>query len=59
MAGLLIASGMASVDASAATLLIRLVTMWFGIALGWLVLASRPHVMGRLAGVGSDRLEAD
>lgn len=51
MAGLLIASGMASADASAATLLIRVVTMWFGVALGWLTLASRPAMLKRLAGV--------
>jgi len=47
MAGLLIASGMAGADASAATLLIRLVTMWFGVALGWVVLASRPAMLKR------------
>jgi len=55
MAGLLVATGMASADASAATLLIRLVTMWFGVALGWLVLVSRPAVVRRLTGVGSDQ----
>lgn len=47
MAGLLIASGMAGADASAATLLIRVVTMWFGVALGWAVLASRPATLRR------------
>ena len=44
MAGLLIAAGMAGPDASAATLLIRLVTMWFGVALG---LGGAVHAPGR------------
>lgn len=48
LAGLLVASGMHAADASAATLLIRLVTLWFGVALGWVVLASRPAVLRRL-----------
>lgn len=52
MVGLLIAAGMASADASAATLLIRVVTMWFGVALGWATLATRPALMRRLAGLG-------
>ena len=50
MAGLLIAAGMSGSDASAATLLIRLVTMWFGVALGWAVLFTRPAVVRKLAG---------
>ena len=45
MAGLLVAAGMAGPDATAATVLIRLVTMWFGVALGWLVFASRPALL--------------
>ncbi len=45
MAGLLIAAGMSGADASAATLLIRVVTMWFGVALGWVVLFTRPSVV--------------
>lgn len=45
MAGLLIAAGMPSHAASAATLLIRVVTLWFGVALGWTALASRPTVL--------------
>jgi uncharacterized protein (TIRG00374 family) len=52
MAGLLIAAGMNGADASAATLLIRLVTMWFGVALGWLVLFSRPTIVRAVAGLG-------
>ena len=45
MAGLLIAAGMPGPDATAATVLIRLVTMWFGVGLGWLVFASRPTLL--------------
>lgn len=48
LAGLLLAAGMVSGEASAATLLIRLVTLWFGVALGWTVLASRPATLKRL-----------
>ncbi len=48
MAGLLIAAGMNGADASAATLLIRVVTMWFGVALGWAVLAGRPATLKRV-----------
>lgn len=51
MVGLLIAAGMASADASAATLLIRVVTMWFGVALGWVTLVTRPALVKRLAGL--------
>ena len=53
MAGLLIAAGMNGSDASAATLLIRLVTMWFGVGLGWAVLFTRPTVVRKLAGFES------
>lgn len=42
LAGLLVATGMAAGPASAATLLIRLVTLWMGVALGWIALSSRP-----------------
>lgn len=52
IAGLLVATGMASADASAATLLIRVVTLWFGVGLGWLVLASRPAVLRRVLSAG-------
>ena len=45
MAGLLIAAGMPGADATAATVLIRIVTMWFGVGLGWLVFASRPALL--------------
>lgn len=45
LAGLLVAAGMPAGAASAATLLIRLVTLWFGVALGWAVLLSRPALL--------------
>ena len=48
MAGMLVLAGMNPADASAATLLIRVVTLWFGVALGWLVFASRPSVLRSL-----------
>lgn len=50
LAGLLVAAGMDAGAASAATLLIRLVTLWFGVALGWAVLLSRPVLLRSLAG---------
>jgi uncharacterized protein (TIRG00374 family) len=54
MAGLLIGAGMAGADASAATIIMRLATLWWGVALGWGALAARP---GRLRGIvfGQDR----
>lgn len=51
MVGLLIAVGMTSSDASATTLLIRVVTMWFGVGLGWATLVTRPALVKRLAGL--------
>jgi len=54
MAGLLIAKGMPRADASACTLMIRVVTLWFGVALGWLVLFSRPAMVRTLAGIGAE-----
>lgn len=55
MAGLLIASGMPAADASAAVLLIRVVTLWFGVALGWLVLFTRPAIVSKLAGIDAEQ----
>lgn len=52
LAGLLVAVGMQAGGASAATLVIRLVTLWFGVALGWLVLASRPRMLRMLTSGG-------
>ncbi len=45
MAGLLIATGMSAPDASAATLLVRVATLWWGVGIGWAFLASRPRIL--------------
>jgi len=45
MAGILIAAGMQPADASAATVITRIATMWWGVGLGWLMLALRPSVL--------------
>ncbi|MDH4140871.1 MAG: flippase-like domain-containing protein [Coriobacteriia bacterium] len=45
IAALLVAAGMPGPDASAATVIIRLVTMWFGVGLGWIVFATRPRML--------------
>jgi len=45
MAGILIAVGMPPADASAATVITRVTTMWWGVGIGWLVMASRPAVL--------------
>lgn len=45
MAGLLVMSGIAAPVAAAATLVMRLVTLWWGVVLGWLVFASRPRLL--------------
>lgn len=57
MAGILIAAGMPPGDASAATVIARVTTMWWGVAIGWLVMASRPAVLRwavRLSAVDDD-----
>ena len=50
MAGILIAAGMTASGASAATLLTRVLTLWWAVLLGWLMLASRPALFRRLLG---------
>lgn len=57
MAGILLAAGMAASGASAATLLTRAVTLWWGVLLGWLVLCSRPALLRRVL-ASSDAAEA-
>lgn len=49
MAGILSAAGMAPAAASAATLVTRVATLWWGVGLGWLTLASRPALMREIA----------
>lgn len=48
MAGILIGAGMAASGASASTLLVRVVTLWWAVGVGWIALASRPRVFRRL-----------
>lgn len=48
MAGILVALGMAASAASVATLLTRLATMWWAVALGWVTLLTRPVLFKRL-----------
>lgn len=48
MAGILVRSGMAASAASAATLVVRVVTLWWAVVLGWAVIATRPALFRRL-----------
>lgn len=60
MAGILIAAGMNPGDASAATLITRIATLWWGVGLGWLLLALRPSVLRSVLVLGeSGDVEAD
>lgn len=45
LAGLLVVAGASGTVAATATVLIRLVTLWFPVALGWAVFATRPSVL--------------
>lgn len=59
LAGILVSVGMTASGASAATLLTRVVTLWWAVLLGWLVLASRPGPFRRLLGASEDADGAD
>lgn len=48
MAGILIAAGMTAAAASGATLITRVVMLWWAVLLGWLAVASRPALFHRL-----------
>lgn len=50
MAGILVAAGMATSGASAATLVTRVATLWWSVALGWVALGSRPTVLRAVLG---------
>jgi len=52
MAGILVAAGMAASSASAATLVTRLATLWWSVALGWAALSTRPSLLRRLIAPG-------
>jgi len=48
MAAILVTAGMAASAASAATLITRVVTLWWAVLLGWLMIATRPEIFRRL-----------
>ena len=56
MAGILIAAGMDPSSATAATLITRVATLWWGVAVGWIAIATRPSLFRKLA---SDPADAD
>ena len=45
LAGLLTAAGASGDVATTATVLIRVATLWFGVALGWAVMLTRPALL--------------
>lgn len=57
MAGVLIALGMTGSDASAATLITRVATLWWGVAVGWAALATRPSQLRALVAGRADGIE--
>ncbi|MHB8741392.1 MAG: lysylphosphatidylglycerol synthase transmembrane domain-containing protein, partial [Coriobacteriia bacterium] len=50
MAGILVAAGMSAAAAAGATVVARVATLWWGVALGWTALASRPALLKRVLG---------
>lgn len=52
IAGILVAAGMPAAAASGATIVARVATLWWGVALGWVTLASRPALLRRLLAGG-------
>lgn len=48
MTGILVAAGMDPASASAATLITRVATLWWGVAVGWVAIASRPSLFRSL-----------
>jgi uncharacterized membrane protein YbhN (UPF0104 family) len=50
MAGILVAAGMPAGAAAGATVVVRVATLWWGVALGWIALASRPGLLQRVLG---------
>lgn len=50
MAGILVAAGMPTAAAAGATLVTRVATLWWGVTLGWIALASRPGLLTRVLG---------
>lgn len=52
LAGILIAAGLEPATASAATLVVRVTTLWWSVLVGWLALGSRPALFRRLFRTG-------
>ncbi len=50
MAGVLVAAGMPTASAAGATVVTRVATLWWGVALGWIAFASRPALLRRVLG---------
>ena len=48
MVGILVAAGMDPSSASAATIITRVATLWWGVALGWVAIATRPSLFKEL-----------
>lgn len=48
LAGILVAVGMPAPDAAAVTIVVRAATLWWGVTMGWIALATRPHILARL-----------
>ncbi|MBN2847110.1 MAG: flippase-like domain-containing protein, partial [Coriobacteriia bacterium] len=48
LAGILVAAGMEAPSAAAVTIVVRSATLWWGVAVGWIALATRPKVLERL-----------
>lgn len=54
MVGLLVAAGMDAPSASAATIITRVATLWWGVGLGWIAVATRPSLFGKLLAGSAD-----
>jgi uncharacterized protein (TIRG00374 family) len=54
MAGILVAVGMGASDASAATLITRVATLWWAVLIGWGAIALRPAPFRRLVSSGGE-----
>jgi glycosyltransferase 2 family protein len=48
MTGILIAAGMDASSASAATMITRVATLWWGVGIGWIAIATRPSLFHKL-----------
>jgi len=55
MVGILVAAGMDPSSASAATMITRVATLWWGVAWGWVAIATRPSLFRVLLSDSADR----